>query len=103
MYIIYTLYIHYIYIYIYKYIYIYIYIYIYSYGIGGEVHKWITQWLNKRKQRVVANNCFSEWKLVCSGVSQGSVLGPQLFIVFIDDIDINIKSKLLKFADDIPN
>ena len=71
-----------------------------SYGIGGEEHKWITQWLNKRKQRVVVNNCFSEWKLVCNGVPQGSVLWPQLFTVYIDDIDINIKSKLLKFAND---
>ena len=67
--------------------------------IGGEVPKWITQWPNKRKQRVVVNNSFSERKLVCSGIPQGSVLVPQLFTVFIDDIDINIKL-LLKFAND---
>ena len=60
----------------------------------------MTQWLNKRKQRVVINNCVSERKLVYYGVPQESVLRQQLFTIFIDDIYINIQSKVLKFAND---
>jgi len=71
-----------------------------AHGIGGEVLAWIRSWLNGRKQRVVLHGEKSNWSDVCSGVPQGSVLGPLLFTVFINDLDDDIKSLIKKFADD---
>ena len=71
-----------------------------SFGIEGRVLNWIKNWLIDRKQRVVLNGTFSDWTNVTSGVPQGSVLGPLLFIIFVNDMEQSVVSKLLKFAGD---
>ena len=68
--------------------------------IGGEILKWVENWLSERKQRVCLGGEFSEWRDILSGVRQGSLLGPLFFITYINDIDDQINSRLLKFADD---
>jgi hypothetical protein len=71
-----------------------------AHGIGGDCLSWIGSWLNNRRQRVHLSGVYSEWAEVLSGVPQGSVLGPVLFLVYINDIDLGLLSKLGKFADD---
>ena len=71
-----------------------------AYAIGGKIYGWIEQWLHDREQRVVVNGQTSEWAKVSSGVPQGSVLGPTLFLMYINDIDERVTSGILKFADD---
>jgi len=71
-----------------------------AHGIDGEVLRWIQSWLQGRRQRVVLGKQMSDWQDVLSGVPQGSVLGPLLFILYINDIDESVNRKILKFADD---
>ena len=65
-----------------------------------DVINWIEKWLIHRKQRVIVDAEISNWKSVLSGMPQGSVLGPLLFLIYINDLEDDISSKVLKFADD---
>ena len=59
-----------------------------SHGISGNVAAWIGEWLCDRKQQVVLNGKFSRLQDVLSGVPQGSVLGPILFLIFVNLINL---------------
>ena len=69
-------------------------------GLNERIVRWIESWFIGRRQRVVIDGVASGWERVESGVPQGSVLGPVLFIIFIDDIEENVAGKIVKFADD---
>jgi len=71
-----------------------------SHGIQGKIVDWITEWLKGRKQKVGIRGVLSDWVEVLSGVPQGSVLGPLLFLIYINDLEFGIDNWTLKFADD---
>ena len=72
------------------------------YGITGKTFQWISSFLTMRHQRVAIDNTFSSLIAVTSGVPQGTVLGPTLFLIYINDIVDNIHhSKIRLFADDM--
>jgi len=57
-------------------------------------------WLQNRRQRVCIKGRGSSWITVCSGVPQGSLLGPLQFLIFMNDLEDGISSNVLKFAND---
>jgi hypothetical protein len=71
-----------------------------AHGISGDILLWIKNWLRNRRQNVCVEGEYSNWASVTSGVPQGSVLGPVLFIIYINDLESNLTAKLAKFADD---
>jgi len=75
---------------------------LYKYNINENIIKWIKAYLHNRVQRVKINSCFSDWANVVSGIPQGSILGPLLFIIYINELP-NIcesGSQLFLYADD---
>ena len=76
-----------------------------AHGIDGDLLGWIRDWTKDRRQRVVLNGIESDWADVTSSVVQGSVLGPILFLIYINCIDSTLRAHdneilVSKFADD---
>ena len=69
-------------------------------GILGGLLKWFRNYLHNRKQYVVINGSQSDIGYINAGVPQGSKLGPLLFLIYINDLVINIKCMIKLFADD---
>ena len=69
-------------------------------GIQGKLLQWVKTFLSDRRQRVVVNGSHSEWAPVVSGIPQGSVLGPVLFLLFVNDLPSCAVSDTCLFADD---
>ena len=70
------------------------------YGIDSKILLWMTNFINNRKQRVVVDGSYSNFADVESGVPQGTVLGPILFLLHINDVASCVNSKVRLFADD---
>ena len=69
-------------------------------GITGSLLSWFTNYLSNRSQRVFLHGANSSWKTIKAGVPQGSILGPLLFLVYINDSVEDIHCKIRLFADD---
>ena len=71
-----------------------------AYGITKGIAEWISSFLLGRTQKVSVNGKESNWKEVISGIPQGSVLGPLLFVIYINDLPDILESDAFLFADD---
>ena len=71
-----------------------------QHGIDGEFLKWLTDYLSERQQKVIIRGCISSPKPINAGVPQGSVLGPLLFLIYVNDIADSLLSITRLFADD---
>ena len=71
-----------------------------AFGFSGELLDWLIDFVRDRRQRVIIGNSASEWSNVGSGVPQGSVLGPLLFLIFINDMPDLLYNICKLFADD---
>ena len=69
-------------------------------GISGSLLKLLENYRHNRKQRVVLNGFYSDYSLIESGLPQGPVLGPLLFLVYINDLERNVRSNIKFFAND---
>ena len=72
-----------------------------SYGIGGAFLSILSEFLTDRTQRVCLDGCMSDTVNIVSGVSQGSVLGPLLFILYCSDMWSDLENSLISYADDV--
>lgn len=70
-----------------------------GYGIQGEVLEWVRDFQSERRQRVMLNGESLDWRKVVSGVPQGSVLGPVLFIIYVNDMPAQLRKFYKIFAD----
>ena len=68
------------------------------YGVRGVANKWLASYLSNRKQCVSIDKCNSELLNVLCGVLQGSILGPKLYILYVNDIILCNISRILKFV-----
>ena len=71
-----------------------------GYGFRGKIINWVRSFLSNRRQRVVMGEAESEWRDILSGVPQGSVLGPLLFVIYINDLPDGVKNIFKMYADD---
>ena len=71
-----------------------------GYGVNSKVLSWVKAFLTDRIQKVLVDQSQSDWATVTSGIPQGSVLGPLLFIISINDLPDCVKSAIKIFADD---
>ena len=71
-----------------------------AYGIEGELFSLLESYLQNREKRAVLNGKTSEWRKINSGVPKGSVLGPLLFLIYMNDLPDGLTSICIIFSDD---
>ena len=69
-------------------------------GIDGALLRWFESYLSDRTQSVILQGCSSDWRNIRAGVPQGSVLGPIMFLVYINDMKDDLQSSFSLFAED---
>ena len=69
-------------------------------GIRGKILEWIQEYLNHRRQRVILKNSVSQWLPATSGVPLRSILGPTLFLIYVNDLPDYLSNTAKMFADD---